>query len=240
MSQPHPPPPPPASLGAYSVSDVEAPKLGTLSLSDLESTGDLVASQLRAVRDSDWTRPVQGLDWTCWQTADHLATVLLTFAARAAGRATDSFPMARSSDPTLSGSQVVDLIASSTRLLGLALGDLHPGSRIFHPAGLADQEGYVAMACDELLVHGAEISAMDDPFQPPSEIAGLVVRRLFPWAPAGFGGWETLRWANDRADLGDHSTPGPTWVWWCRPLEEWDGSVPQWDSIGQRVIDPPQ
>jgi hypothetical protein len=138
----------------------------------------------------------------------------------------------------LSASQVISLVESSTRLLVFALADLPSGFRIFHPAGLADGEGYVAMACDELLVHGSEIAgAMDAPFQPPDQIAGRVARRLFPWAPNGFGDWETLQWANDRSDLGGQPPPGPTWVWHSRPLAEWDRSIPQWDPVARQVVE---
>ena len=215
---------------------METPESSALSLPDLESVGELVVGRLRAVQDRDWTRKVRGLEWTCWQTADHVATVVLTFAARIAVRTVDPFPMARCSDPDRSVPEVVDLIAAATRLLALGLADLPLGTRVFHPAGLADVEGYVAMACDELLVHAAEITAaVGDPFRPPDAIALRVARRLFPWAPGGFSGWDTLRWANDRAGLGDHPSPGPTWVWYCRPLVEWDGTVPEWDPIAGQL-----
>ena len=210
----------------------------TVSVADLTAAGGLVVQHLRAVEDCDWTGKVQTLEWTCWQAADHLASVLLSYATRVAGRATDSSPMARASDPELSGRELVDLIESSVRLLGLALIDLPDGARIFHPAGMADRQGYAAMGCDELLVHGVEIAAaMSDPFRPPDELARRIATRLFPWSPPGFAGWDTLWWANDRSDLGSHPAPGPEWVWHSRPLDEWDGTVPEWDPVALRLAE---
>jgi uncharacterized protein (TIGR03083 family) len=209
-----------------------------VSVDDLAAAGGLVVQHLRAVEDRDWTAEVQALEWTCWQAADHLASVLLTYATRAAGRATHSSAMARVSDPGLNGRDLVDLIASSVRLLVLALTDLPDGARLFHPAGMADREGYAAMGCDELLVHGVEMAtAMGIPFQPPDELAGRIAMRLFPWSPPGFAGWDTLWWANDRSDLGSHPAPGPGWVWHSRPLDEWDGTVPEWDPVALRLKD---
>ena len=210
----------------------------TVSVGDLAAAGELVVQHLRAVEDRDWTGAVPALEWTCWQAADHLASVLLTYATRVAGRATDTSATARVSDPALCGKELVDLIESSVRLLGLALIDLPDGARVFHLAGMADREGYAAMGCDELLVHGVEIAAaMGDPFRPPDELAGRIATRLFPWSPPGFAGWDTLWWANDRSDLGGHPPPGPEWVWHSRPLDEWDGTVPEWDPVARRLAD---
>ena len=210
---------------------------GSLGPDDLSSVAAVVVGNLRAAGDGEWSRPVAGLEWSCWDTADHLATVLLSFAAWVAGRTTGPTPKARRTDRDLQGPQLVELIASSAHLLGLALAELAPETRVFHPVAMADREGYVAMACDEILVHGAEIAAtLQVPFRPPDAVAGRVAARLFPWAPTGFGGWETLLWANDRGDLAGHPRPGHSWVWHCAPLPEWDGFVPRWDPVGRRVI----
>jgi hypothetical protein len=113
----------------------------TVSVADLAAAGGLIVQHLRAVQDRDWTRQVQALEWTCWQTADHLASVLLSSATRVAGRATQGSAMARASDPEPCGKELVDLIESSVRLLGLALIDLPDGARIFHPAGIGRSSG---------------------------------------------------------------------------------------------------
>jgi hypothetical protein len=101
-----------------------------------------------------------------------------------------------------------------------------PGTRGWHPFGLADASGFAAMACDELLVHSDDAArGLGVPFAPPDELAEATLRRLFPWAPDGVEPWPGLRWANGRADL-----PGQPrqvdWRWHCAPLEEWDGLNP--------------
>jgi hypothetical protein len=80
------------------------------------------------------------------------------------------------------------------------------------------------MACDELLVHGLEVAeAVGAPFSPAEATVEAVVARLFPWAPTHGTPLERLRWCNGRAPLGEEPQLDPSWYWWSRPLEEWDG-----------------
>jgi hypothetical protein len=59
-----------------------------------------------------------------------------------------------------------------------------PGVRAFHPAGMADAEGFLAMGCDEILVHTGDIAeGLGIAVAPPADLCQRVVARLFPWAP---------------------------------------------------------
>lgn len=84
-----------------------------------------------------------------------------------------------------------------------------------------------AAACDEMVVHTYDASlGLGQAFAPSEEVALATLHRLFPWAPEGAGAWETLLWANGRADLpGQERQTG--WRWHCAPLEEWDGTNPR-------------
>ncbi len=46
---------------------------------------------LEAVSDEDWSRPALGLEWTCWQTVDHVIDCLFSYAFQVAARATSGF-----------------------------------------------------------------------------------------------------------------------------------------------------
>ena len=89
---------------------------------------------------------------------------------------------------------------------------------------LADASGFLAMGCDETLVHTFDICAgLGRAFRPPPDVCDRVVRRLFPWAPEHEDPWERLLWSNGRVALPEHPRLGPNWDWWCAPLSEWDG-----------------
>lgn len=64
------------------------------------------------------------------------------------------------------------------------------------------------------------------PFAPSAEPARATVDRLFPWAPTGTDPWQTLLWANDRADLPGYERQ-TGWRWHCAPLVEWNGLNPR-------------
>ena len=93
---------------------------------------------------------------------------------------------------------------------------------------MADACGFLAMGCDETLVHCWDaIRGLGGEFAAPADLAARVLGRLFPWAPTDTPPWQTLLWANGRVDLfGRFPRLGPDWVWHCAPLDEWDGTVP--------------
>ena len=87
-----------------------------------------------------------------------------------------------------------------------------PEIRAFHPAGMADGSGFVAMGCVEIVIHTADIAeGLGLSFQPPDELTRAVVSRLFPWAPAGADPWAAFRWACGRISLPGHERLGPDW-----------------------------
>jgi hypothetical protein len=99
---------------------------------------------------------------------------------------------------------------------------------------MADPEGFVAMGCVELLVHGADAAAgLDVELRPPDGLCERVVRRLFPSATHPAPPWDLLLWATGRLALPDVAALDESWRWHAGPLDEWDGAVPQ------RRADPP-
>jgi hypothetical protein len=121
---------------------------------------------------------------------------------------------------------LVESVDVCAALLAQSVDAAPPAARGFHPFGSTDPAGFVAMACDEILVHTADIAgAFGHGWQPDDHLAASVVARLFPWAPAGWPPWDTLLWCNGRRPLGDHPRL-ERWRWQCAPLEEWDGIVP--------------
>ena len=90
---------------------------------------------------------------------------------------------------------------------------------------MADASGFIAMGCEEMLMHTADIlQGLARPFRPPDDLTARVLARLFPWAPEG-DVWASLRWVSGRIALPDHARLGADWYWHCAPLDEWDGTV---------------
>ena len=178
--------------------------------------------------DADWDRPAGILEWTCRRTLDHLPDTMLLYAAHLATRTVRPLPFVRNGDPGASVKHLVRTTQSTAAILAEVAAAAGPDVRAFHPAGMADPAGFVAMGCDELLVHTHDIATgLELPFTPPPELCRRVVARLFPWADelGDVEPWSALLWANGRGSLPGHPQLDPDWYWHCAPLDEWDGDA---------------
>jgi hypothetical protein len=80
-----------------------------------------------------------------------------------------------------------------------------PHVRAFHPAGMADPEGFAALGCSDALLSGHDIAqGFGLSLDPPPDVCRRVLSRLYPQAPADLGDadpWTSLRWAGGRAEV---------------------------------------
>jgi hypothetical protein len=197
----------------------------TLRPDDIRDTARLCREALAPALEADWNAPAGTLTWTCRRTLDHIGDALCLYAAHLAARAQERLPIARDGTPTLGVADLLRLVEPLAAILAAVAEAAPAGTRAFHPAGMADVSGFVAMGCDEMLIHSADIAAgLGLPFRPPDVLIGQVLARLFPWAPGGEDVWATLLWANGRAELSGYPRLEADWYWWCAPLEEWDGT----------------
>ena len=98
--------------------------------------------------------------------------------------------------------EVLDVLEATAATLALVARAAPPDARAYHSAGMADVVGFVAMGCDEVLVHGWDACrGLGLGLVAPPDLAGRVLERLFPWAPRGVAPWPALLWANGRVDL---------------------------------------
>jgi uncharacterized protein (TIGR03083 family) len=195
---------------------------------DVIAAVDYVTSALDpgAGHPERWSGPAGTLRWSCTTTMAHVLDSLLWYAASLARCSTRGIEVIKTSEHT-GPSVLLDGLRSGGAVLAVAVTAAGPGDRGWHLFGSADRSGFAAMGADELLVHGADVAAgLGLAYDPPRPVCERVARRLFPWAPPGGDPWATLRWANGRAPLGDRPPPR-RWQFYCAPLDEWDGIVPE-------------
>ncbi len=186
----------------------------------------LCQRQLASCLDADWTVPAGDLTWDCRRTLDHMVNALALYAAHLASRATERLPVPRNGDPSQSVAALLALLGAMGSVLAEVARAAPPETRAFHPAGMADVPGFLAMGCTETLIHTHDIMlGLSKPFQPPDQMVRPVLRRLFPWAPTSDDAWAVLLWATGRTALPDRDRLGPDWYWHCAPLQEWDGTM---------------
>ncbi|MGW2373415.1 maleylpyruvate isomerase N-terminal domain-containing protein [Kitasatospora sp. NPDC001683] len=199
---------------------------------DLARTLRLAVDTLAgAPADADWSRPAGTLDWSCWETVEHLADDLLAYAAqlgparpprdryvpfeatRRSPGAPNNFVRAKPADGVPGLLEVLD--ASGGLMVAIAR-VAPPDTRAHHPWGLADASGFVAMSLVETLVHLHDVTqGLGVPWTPPADVCTRVLTRLFPDVPLA-DPWPTLLWATGRATL-----PGlplrTDWRWYAEP-----------------------
>lgn len=193
---------------------------------DLHTAAALCRRTLTPALDRDWSVRAGDLDWDCRRTLDHVPDALVLYATHLATAATNRLPRLRDGNPTASLSDLLVTVETAAAVLAAVARAVPAGTRGFHPAGMADASGFLAMGCEEIVIHTDDIAAgLDLPFRPPDGLTGRVLRRLFPWAPTEGDVWATFRWACGRAALPDRARLAPDWYWHCSPLAEWDGTI---------------
>ena len=197
---------------------------------DLIRVVGVCTTALQQTDDADWSARAGDLDWDCRHTLDHLANVALFYAVHLASRATRRLPLPRNGDPTLALPELFSVVAGSANVLAEVARAAPPTARGFHPAGMADAEGFLAMACAEILVHTHDIArglGLQDQPRPPADLVARVLARIFPWAPPAIAiePWSAFLWVTGRAALPDRDRLDADWYWHCAPLVEWNGTV---------------
>jgi len=199
----------------------------TLTPDDLIAVAADARAALEPALSADWSAPAGDLTWSRRRTLDHMVDTTLHYAAHVATRATGRLPFVRDGDPARSVPELLSGLTTSAAILAEVCRAAPPDARGFHPAGMADASGFLAMGCQEILVHTHDITlGLGLPFTPVDPaLTRRVVARIFPWAPPDGDPWDALRWAAGRVALRDRPRLGPDWWWHCAPLSEWDGTV---------------
>jgi hypothetical protein len=161
---------------------------------------------------ADWQVRASSLEWSCWETAAHLADVLVKYAAQVAGGATTSYlPFDLAVRPSSPPGEVVQVVAACGRLLSRAVERAGPEAVAWH-WGLSDGAGFAAMGVAETLVHTHDIThGLGIGWRPPEPLSQVSLDRLVPDAPPGLAS-DVLLWVTGRADLDGHPPVGE-WVW---------------------------
>jgi len=181
---------------------------------DLRWAARTCADALAPALDRDWRVRAGDLEWDAYTTLDHVVGALGYYAVNLAMRATVEVPFVTrsltdeliSADPRVPPTRLVEALEAMAAVLADVVRAAPSGARGYHPDGLADVEGFIAMGCDEILVHGDDVArGLSLTWQPPEELCRRILARLFPWAPVGEDPWSTLRWP----DTHDWDPTGP-------------------------------
>lgn len=187
---------------------------------DGERVREAVASAVEALRvavDRDWEAvPAKGLEWSCRETAVHVARALLRYAGQLAGRVADRrVPFAFGMEEDTGNDSVLQVVETTGALLTAAIRTTPRDVRGFHPYPFrsANAEGFAAMGVAEVVLHTHDIAeGLGVPYEPEPALCDFVLTRIFPQVQPGPAPWRTLLWATGRGDLPGRD-PVTEWRW---------------------------
>lgn len=200
---------------------------------DVEQAVRLTIAALGEAPAAAWDRQAGPMACSCWDTVEHLNNGMFSYALRLApptprvrggvpirwerpGAEGTLLPIAgdRSDGPA---AQLEILEAMGGLVAGMTR-SRSPEVRAWHAWGVADPEGFAAMAVVETLVHAFDLTeGLGVAWNPPAELCRRGLDRLFPDAPSDTEPWPTLLWATGRGELPGHGPVGPDWQWHAAP-----------------------
>ncbi|HEY5834457.1 maleylpyruvate isomerase N-terminal domain-containing protein [Streptomyces sp.] len=201
---------------------------GPVTADDLDLAVRLSVDALGRAPDAGWDGNAGSLEWTCWETVEHLADDLFAYAVQLGPRRpplTGEVPFVWESrrtggpanavhaDRAAGPAGLLQVLETCGALLVAMVRTTPPDVRAYHGFGVSDPEGFAAMGLVETLVHTHDLAAgLGLAWTPPADLCARALARLFPDVPAGTGPWPTLLWATGRAGLpGRHRLE--TWRW---------------------------
>ncbi|EPJ40932.1 hypothetical protein STAFG_2015 [Streptomyces afghaniensis 772] len=189
----------------------------TTGAEQVEQAVDECVGLLGAVTDRDWEAVRAGrLQWSCRETAVHIAEDLIAYAGQLAGREQEAYtPFEISLEEGTDNAGALRVIRTTGALFAAAIRTTPREVRAFHPYPFrsANREGFAAMGVAEVLLHTHDMAeGLGVAYEPAPELCDFVLTRIFPHVQPGPAPWRTLLWATGRGDLPGRE-PVTEWRW---------------------------
>lgn len=195
---------------------------------DIDAAVSAAIGLLRPELGRDWSVPAGRLDWTCWETLEHVADDLFAYAMQLAPKEPPletHTPVAWRhlreggpgsaifADPAAGNAGLLQVLDGCATLLVAVVRTAPASARAHHVFGVSDPEGFAAMGVVEVLVHVQDVAdGLGLPWTPPADLCDRVLVRLFPGAPTDTDRWPTLLWATGRGELAERAALA-SWRW---------------------------
>ena len=193
---------------------------------DVVRAASFVVDALAPAIGRDWSVRAGRLQWDVEKTIAHMAAATAKHVLYLASRSTRFIAVGLDRWHDASQAEQLDAITGVAAAQANVAASMPPEERAYHGSGMPDAQGYVAMDCLDLLVHGHDVaSGLGITYEPPDDLCCVVSARLLPWLDISAGAWQAmLRYTGRIGPPGDDS-----WTVLKEPLAEWDGKVPVQD-----------
>jgi hypothetical protein len=168
---------------------------------DVDHAVRLALAALRGADAPDWSVKAGSLEWDCWETVEHLADDLFSYAVQLGPvrppldtevpfawscKRPDGPANAVFADRAAGPAGLLQVLDACGALLTAIVRTTPHTVRAHHVFGAADPEGFAAMGVVETLVHTHDVAeGLGVDWTPPADLCDRVLARLFPDAPTG-------------------------------------------------------
>ena len=162
-------------------------------------------SSLGSVVDRDWSVPAGALEWTCWQTVDHITDCVFSYALQIAGRVRGGFLRLQELHalPDADPAALLDSLDAVGRMFAAVVEEAPPdtiSSDGYFDLSLSD---WVARALNEMLLHTYDVmSGLGADFTPSHEVCTFVLQTPALWTYDGADRAATDAWRMMRITAG--------------------------------------
>jgi hypothetical protein len=154
---------------------------------------EIVADSLAVYVGRDWSVRAGPLAWDVERTVTHLVAAPAKYTLYLASRSEEFIALMISKWPDATQRELVASIRPIARGLAAVAAWVPADTRAFHVDGLTDVNGFLAMACVELLVHADDaLQGFGSRLEPPEDLAREVLSAQYPNATSHGSAWRTL------------------------------------------------
>lgn len=159
----------------------------------------VVAAALRPGVDADWSVRAGDLEWSVDRTIAHMTGAPAKYAFYLSSRSTRYVAVrVMPAEDATRPERLEAIEACAAALAGVAT--TAPKEAVgFHISGMRTTEQFLAMACEELIVHTYDATrGLGLPYEPPEELCRLVIEYMYPGRDVQRPMWPYLVWLSGR------------------------------------------
>jgi uncharacterized protein (TIGR03083 family) len=182
----------------------------TIRPDSVEAAARVVVAALRPGVDADWSVQAGNLEWSVDRTVAHMTGAPAKYAFYLSNGSTRYVAVrVMPADDATRQERLEAIEACAAALAGVAASA--PRDAVgFHSSGMKNAEQFLAMACEELLIHTYDAACgLGLPYEPREELCRLVIEHCYPGHAEQRPLWPYLVWLSGR--------PHPAAVRWGEP-----------------------
>jgi len=175
------------------------PENGRPESRDLVDVAATVAHALSPFVDADWSVRAGSLEWDVERTVSHMIGACAKYTLYLASHSHTFIALTWSRFDDATQAELVDSIRPVAEGLANVASWAPADWRGYHVSGTRDAAGFVALACEELLIHTHDaLEGLGGEFEPLDALARTVLRASYPNTVAGGDAWSALLQASGR------------------------------------------